>query len=332
MNSGETGSYRSQGDSSQNGNQFERIVILYNPNASQADLALKYIDELSGSKFGDIMLEPIMTSTDRALEEKYLTDLLKEGDAVITFGGDGTSTRLLNPLLSDELAHLSIALLPVACGDSNDLPIMANGKSPSLPLSYILDSGNIVDVNPIDTSFIGPSGDEFSISAFSYIGFGNTALIANRLNERGYRDKTNGSNTSRRLVEQSKIILGQSPKSKLGVFSIRDELGARKVHEITVVNGSRMAKIGRFDLKLTDPTMLRLGYESGNFVKTVAWLGRLATGRLARSYMYEGDQYDFLLESDTLMHADAEVIQLEKHTFVRIKQHKRSVSIISTIL
>ncbi len=339
MNAGEIGPYRDQGGIEQVGNQFDLIVVLHNPSSSQAELAEEHLTLLKHSKFGGIMLEPIKTRLDRETEEQELINKLWEYEGqtilLITLGGDGTATRVLRPLLSDELNHLDIVTLPIACGDANDLAFMVNGDPNQTSLIEIIENGKIRRINPIDASFIAPDGDEYTIPAFSYVGFGNTAMLSHKFNGADYRAKIHGAGEYKRLFEQGKILIRQMPKSKLEEFSIRESDGSTKeVHEITVVSGPRMAKLGKPDpgLKLTDPTLLKLTYEKGNFVKSASWMGRLALGRLPGEYLYEGDAYDFLLESDVLMHADAEVRKIDKHTFVNIQQHKRTVSIISTVL
>jgi len=98
--------------------QSQRILVAYNPRSSKCKLIRKEVIDVLQSERGVIFgkYEVIRANVDE--NAKRLAKVLCDGDLVISAGGDGTATMVLNAVILSK-KKVRMAVLPY--GNFNDL-------------------------------------------------------------------------------------------------------------------------------------------------------------------------------------------------------------------
>jgi len=318
----------------QHENHFKRVVVLYNPKSTRVKQFDYAIGELISSGVCP-NFKIIETDPDSQVNIVTLVETLKEGDALVVWGGDGTGNDAANALLDEEIIDLKIPLLYLWGGNGIDKARQTNGHLSRLAPSEALRYGNIEPINPLLFSY----GEERRI-ATAYGGLGTIAELTKRLNDKEYRSKPFHEFAAVRLLREARVLQKYYPD--LEEFVIEDDEGEHILHELIFTNGSRIAKFGRFMLRLNEPRFFKTALEKKEkFVKghpkidhvhVATWLARLMTATSKGEYVESDDGYEFVTRTFTKIHFDGEYDELPAGTKVRVAQDSRVIYVISTIL
>jgi diacylglycerol kinase family enzyme len=313
-------------------NHFKRVVVLYNPKSTRVKQFDYAIGELLSSGVCP-EFKIIETDPDSQVNIDTLVETLKEGDALVVWGGDGTGNDAANALLDDEIVDLKIPLLYLWGGNGIDKARQTNGHLSRLSPSEALRTGNIEPINPLLFSY----GDQRRI-ATAYGGVGTIAELTKRLNDKEYRSKPFHEFAAVRLLREARVLQRYYPN--LEEFTIEDEDGEHTLHELIFTNGSRIAKFGRFMLRLNEPRFFKTALEKKekvvngqpriDHVHIATWLARLMTATSKGEYIGSDDGYDFETKTPVKVHFDGEYDELPAGTRVRVTQDSRSIHVIST--
>lgn len=240
----------------QQAHSLKRCVIIINPRSTHAHRSMKFVRQLEALFTGDNI--DIITPTKRDYENPSalitaLKPKLNRNTLLGIAGGDGSIHYIINLLLSHpsmgESARQAV-LLPLWGGNANDLAYMANGFAVGKHMDTILKEGTVVDVYPLRVSTTH-NNITLRTYAICYASFGASAFVAHKLNQPGHRDKRVYRVPGTRAVFEA----GSVTKALVDAKGFRCEIDGvtQKLYDLMLVNGSRIAKVDRAPIKLTDP-------------------------------------------------------------------------------
>jgi phosphatidylglycerophosphate synthase/diacylglycerol kinase family enzyme len=249
---------------------FDRVVVIRNPVSTDAHKTKYRIDVLRSllpeSEFYDIETVAGGVSTNRTLLRQHQA-LLGPRTLLCIAAGDGTIHLILNSLLhDDELteAAKNTPILPLWCGNANDLAYMLNGAWSPRRLRNILNRGAVVSIRPLDCTLRNVHGHEQRYLASSYASFGASAYASQELERVIHR----GSPTRRFVVSRigQEVFAVFWALAKAPTFTITTHDRTSIIFERTYLNGSRFAKVIGLPLHLTDEKFHRNTIEHKNII------------------------------------------------------------------
>lgn len=241
--------------------KFERCIILVNPSSTSRHRSQTFIKQLRGT-FPKGRFETIKISEqdykDSSELGKQIASKVKAKTLLCVAGGDGTVSFAVNTLLMNSSLKRKakdIALLPLWGGNANDLAHMANGSSRRADITKIVESGKPTPVYPLEVS-ITSKGHERTYLAACYTSFGTSAHAIQRMNRPSYRKRR----LYRLGMTRFGIEVASVTKAVLRAKPFTGHIHGRKrrMYDIILINGSRMAKVTRGPGKLTEPVFYEL--------------------------------------------------------------------------
>lgn len=235
---------------------FDRVVVIRNPVSTDAHKTRQRIDVLKRllpeSELHSIETVAGGIAANSALLRQH-QDLLGPRTLLCIAAGDGTIHLILNSLLHDtELSDAAkkTPILPLWCGNANDLAYMLNGAWSPRRLRNILNRGKIVRIKPLDCSLRNVRGEETRYIASSYASFGASAYASQELE----RVIPRGSRTRRFVLSRfgQEVFAALRALAQAPTFTITSYGGTSVIFERTYLNGSRFAKVIGIPLRLTD--------------------------------------------------------------------------------
>jgi hypothetical protein len=308
-------------------------VVFFNPASTNAALTGHRIATLRRI-MPHCDIKTVETSPDgyqanRALVEKHAHEL-GEGSLLCIAGGDGTTNQIIEAiLLSTKLteAQRSTPILPLWCGNGNDLAHMLNGSNRTR-LEDILTKGQIVAIHPLQCTINQEDGKSITRIAACYAGFGATAFAARRLNEPAHRrSKLHAFPGGRPLQE---VITVAGALLEAPSFAVKDTDAVQIVYERTFANGSRMAKLMRLPVELTDEMFYINTLEHRKLVSAlphvVDLLLKRVSGKFLRNHMH------FTTQGSSWAHFDGEPQEVPANTDVDVQLSPQPFYALSIIL
>jgi diacylglycerol kinase family enzyme len=312
-------------------NHFDRVVVLFNPYSTRVkkfDAAMN--DLIESGNYPEV----IFTTGDDHADHNNLVNNLREGDALVVWGGDGTGNIAANALLSEELVDHKIPILYLWGGNGLDAARQTNGSLSRKSPSEALLKGRITIINPLLIKY----GDKEKI-AVAHSGICTMAHLNSKFNDPSHRGKPLYEFAPFRLIYEG-IVIGRYSKNP-EEFTMKDADGEQTLNELFVTNGSTIAKVGRFALSLREPRSLivkldkrvkeRRGKEHTDYVHLSAWLLRLVSKRSKTQELKLGDKYKVLIKNDTIIHFDGEPELIEEDIEVEFSQHDRTLHSLTTL-
>ncbi|HSD56064.1 MAG TPA: diacylglycerol kinase family protein [Candidatus Saccharimonadales bacterium] len=304
--------------------QIGRVVILENPACTGAQsVARERIEELEASRYaGNILRLTTHVEGERTVD--LLRSNLEEGDALCIAGGDGTVRQGLTAVMTPELVPLQVPLVPMWCGNGNDLAHMLNGRPK--PLSGVLEQGKIAPVRSIRALIQDERGTREELaSIYSEVGAG--AIGAERLNDKNHRARRLYKYALGRIAYEVPTLLGSFAEAQL--FDIEEDGQLRQIYDIAVANGSRMAKFARLPVNLFDEKLFAFRATERQVWPIARRMAALGMGIPRGEYIAE-EPLTFTVKDRVMMHFDAETQVLEPDTVVSIGQHKMPYYTVTT--
>ena len=300
--------------------RFKHIVIVSNPASTNAGRLKRRTAELNKLFKGYAEVIDLKTSSGgRKANKKLILEnkqLLGPDTLLCIAAGDGTvnlviETLLSEPALSEKMRQTPI--LPLWGGNANDLAHMLNGYSLFAQLGRIFDKGSIVEINPLRVS-LTYAGNKETRLATCYASFGATAYAAHRINNPSHRrSKFRNIQGLRRLVEIKTVV-----RAFLDVpmFRVKENGSVSNIYEYALINGSRIAKMERLPLRLTDDGFYLAKIYRKHPIVILYILQILRRRKFGR---VTSNRRDFIVIEPTWLQLDGEVIKLQKNTRVEIE-------------
>jgi diacylglycerol kinase family enzyme len=231
--------------------------------------------------------------------------------------GDGTISLVINfllrhPSLSAEARRTPI--LPLWCGNANDLAHMLNGRSSRMALERLLRDGKVVAIKPLQCKLRYDGRGTETYLAACYASFGASAFAAYEL-ERTMRKQ-------RRARQAAMARFGRELAAVVLVlfrarsFTIRDAGGMKTIFERVFVNGSRFAKVDTVPLQLTDDRFYRTTIERKHLSAIVARLAEIV--RPGAKVALTNATDEFTLQDDVWAQFDGEPVRVPADTTVAV--------------
>lgn len=234
--------------------KFKRCVVVVNPASSNYDrgqlLIRQLADIFSVKNFETIELRLtdyerpswLITRLNAALDKKTLLAIA---------GGDGTDNLVIDTLLrSSAISDVArnIVVLPLWAGNANDLAHMANGNPPK-SIESIINNGVVTPVYPLAVTTHHGS-KSFTKLAVCYVSLGASAYVSARINHPSYRRKRiyrlPGGRNFTDMASVTRAFIGAA------TFESNLNGNRRRIYDLLMINGSRIAKVNRIPIKLTD--------------------------------------------------------------------------------
>ncbi len=303
--------------------QFDRLLIFANPKSTNTAVVRKRVEEVKAILAG-LPLDTIEATGDNwssspKLIEKYASQL-GPNTLLCIAAGDGTTNYIIESLitsrrLSDEARQTVI--LPLWGGNANDLAYMLNGPAFRANLRNIISKGRIVPIHPLECR-MKSDGKHITRIAACYASFGATAFAASKLNDEVHRNRIARWPVGR-FLQEFITVLGAFIDAP--TFSIKEEDTARVVYERTFANGSRMAKITRLPVQLTDEVFYLNTLENKRLISAIPRL--IATGSKRLSAKFLSNFAYFTIQEKSWAQFDGEPLEIPAHTRVQVQMSKR---------
>lgn len=301
-------------------NNFKRIILVVNPASTNAKRLKKRTAELRSIISSKSELVTLKTSSEgREANKKLLAankELLGPDTLLCIAAGDGTVNLIIETLISSPALTTKMrqtTVLPMWGGNANDLAHMLNGYSIFGKLKNIINNGRIIKINPLQITLKSGNLKQVRIAA-CYASFGATAFAAHNINKPSHRkSKIRGVQGFRLMIEIKTVIRAFMA---VPMFKVKEHGSISKIYEYAVINGSRIAKVERLPLRLTDKGFYLAKIYRKHPIVLLYILQILRRRKFGR---VTSNQRDFTVLESTWLQLDGEVIKLNKNTHVRIE-------------
>lgn len=304
--------------------QFEKILIIWNPASTNAKRLKKRTEELQNLFPKPTVITTIETSPKgREANRELLLNHKGElgpGTLLCIAAGDGTVNLAIETLLADNTLTPKMRqtlVLPLWGGNANDLAHMLNGYSSRAKLRHLFKRGRIITVNPLRVTLTHNRKKTIRIAA-CYASFGATAYAAHRINKPSHRQsRFRGVPIIRVFLEIYTVIRAFRD---VPTFKINENGNTTKIYEYALINGSRIAKLERMPIRLTDNEFL-----VGKIIRKhpVAALYILQLLRRRKVGHITSNRQEFTLLQPTWLQLDGEVVELPADTKVEVELNGR---------
>lgn len=305
--------------------EFKQILIIWNPASTNPRRINKRLTELY-SIFDPEIITTLETSPDgREANRKLILDhkdKLGPNTLVCIGAGDGTvnlavETLLSDPALDDKMR--SSVILPLWGGNANDLGNMLNGYSIFAGLPDIFNRGRIIEIKPLKVTLRQKKQKTVRIAA-CYASFGATAYSAHRINKPSHRHNSFRNIPVLRVFREIYTVIRAFMDVPTFTISDKNSKHKTRMYEYAFINGSRIAKIERMPVKLTENKFL-VGkiYEK----QLLVGLYILQVLRKRKGGYLTGEKQEFTIHKPTWLQLDGEVIQISPQTTVQVELNER---------
>ena len=316
--------------------KFERFFVLYNPKSTKAAaIAVRLNDLRKIAQTLEIPIDICETSGDgyQANANIIVKNQLKLGPTTLLCcaSGDGTIGQIvqalvITPGLSDNARKTPI--LPIWGGNANDLACMLNGSAKT-GLKSIISTGKVIAVHPLECTMQSPRSDHKTHRiAACYAGFGATAFAARKLNKPSHRQSKLHSIPGGRFIQEVITVAGallEAPQ-----FKLKDGDDIRVIYERTFSKGSRMAKIKRLPVQLTDEMFYLNTLENKRLVSAIPRLIESTNKKVSEKFLRSSAS--FTVQEDSWAQFDGEPTLISTGTKVHVALSRRPFYALSTAL
>lgn len=237
----------------------ERILALKNPISKNGLRGERQLQDLVG--FSELPFDVLETDREPDVTGDRLLDKLEETDILYVIGGDGTVNVAIEPAVQKQAL-----LLPTRSGNANDLAMSTNGRLAPWRIysDYLRGDADATSVHPIEVT-IDNGKDSESRYAINYSSFGYAALASLYINQPWQHPSLKhifdtlppSLKNAMRLPREGYLLAKAAAKtSSFDYCEPNTGEGDEKIiqaADVTVVHSERMAKLGRFNVRHTDP-------------------------------------------------------------------------------
>lgn len=309
--------------------KYELIAII-NPKSSNAQRVSKSISRLEG-KLGK-KVTSVQSDRDPVVFEKqftkYITKNVTKKTVVLVGGGDGTVHHVVSA--TAKLPHTvrdNIILLPVWGGNANDFAYMLNGLALGKDLKRVISNGRAVKIHPLEIIMARKSVKTCNY-AICYATFGASAYAADELDKSEIAREGLMSNVPI-IVIVKELIRVVSAFVAAPHFKAKVNGRQVKIFEQVFTNGSRIAKIDRLPILLTDDAFYKI-IQPSKHPKMIIRILKLMSGKKIGEITKK--PVEFEVTEPILGQYDGEVLKIPKNTHVTVKLSDNYVYALSTKL
>lgn len=308
-----------------------QIIAITNPHSSNAARVRKKVKRLE-RKLG-FNITCISSERDPLVFKKKFAEEIKKYNhkptVVLIGGGDGTVHQVVKATIdSSEPQQKNTILLPVWGGNANDFAYMLNGMAVGKDLYKVITRGQVIKIHPLEIELSQKSSKTIA-HAICYASFGASAFAADII------DKT-GAARSGVFRNITAIVLAKELFRIVSAFIHAPPFKARingkrvTIFEQVFTNGSRIAKVDRLPVTLTDKAFYTVGHEPSRHPKIILRILKLLTGKSVGKVTSQ--PVTFEVRESILGQYDGEVIKIPDNTKVEIRVSKKYIYALSTRL
>lgn len=311
--------------------EFKRFIVIRNPASTNAGRLQRRIDELR-QVCPCAEIDVIRTSSkeaDQRLLEKC-ADKLGKDTLLCIAAGDGTINSIVRQLLTDKHLPKEAAqtpVLPLWCGNANDLAVMLNGPSRRAHIKNILERGRPVPVLPLECSLTDKDGGApRKYIAICYASFGASAFAARLLHKFVRRHNFLHKIPGGRLLHEIAVVTRALAQSRR--FSISEGDKSKAIYERIFLRGSHFAKVPATPLRLTDGSLQGATVKHKQFFALMMRIAAMGRGRRRNT----AGQAEFKVLDKAWAQFDGEIVQVPAGTKVKIHLSDKPFYALSTRL
>lgn len=307
-----------------------QLLAVTNPHSSNADRVTKRLKKLE-LKYGQTVTQITSEKNPTVFKKKFAAVLKKHATKptiVLIGGGDGTVHQVVTATIeADYGPRENIILLPIWGGNANDFAYMLNGLGLHKDIYKLIERGKPVTIHPLEISREKGTTTDTDY-AICYASFGASAFAADILDKSGPARKGTFSNIAAFVIaaELTRVV-----SAFLHAPAFKAQVNGQKVEifEQVFTNGSRIAKVDRLPVNLTDKAFYKVAQPSKH-PSMVLRILKLLTGKQVGEVTNEPTS--FQVKESVLGQFDGEVIKIPEDTVVSISLSKKSIYALSTKL
>jgi diacylglycerol kinase family enzyme len=310
---------------------FSRCVIVVNPVSSNYDRGQRLIRQLT-TIFPGNQLEIIeMRHTDYERPSWLITRLnaaIDKSTLLAIAGGDGTNNLIVDTILRSSAvseAAQNVVILPLWAGNANDLAHMANGNPPN-SIESIIQNGLAIPIYPLSVTTKHASKTNIRL-AVCYVSLGASAYASARISNPSHRSRRVYRLPGGRMLTEMASVTRAFIGAPTFDSTINDR--RRRIYDIAMINGSRIAKVNRIPIKLTDRKFYEILVDRKHpfivsyFIQIVRGISVERRTRTERI---------LTLNEATWAQVDGEALQIPRQTEITVKHYNQPFYLLSTKL
>lgn len=303
---------------------MKRLFIVYNPRSSRfLDVKKEVLDKtksLKGYMVGKYEVEP----TDVDENAKNLAKILKDGDLVLSAGGDATASISANGILRSN-KDVTLAVLPY--GNFNDLArTLGVKKFEEIGLHGRQDPSSS-KLYPLEIHIDG----KFFRYATCYVTIGMTAEACELFDEPKFRksmQKGHKSSWRSYLALVKWYFKNRHKKQFIPDFKLNGKLQHKKTSDYAAVSGKSMCRVMKGGDDYHDPIVFRsMTDRLTNFWRLFKLMVKSILIRTP-GVETEGDKLEFIKPSTVELQAEGEYRVFENIKTIEIKKGKKCLKVI----
>lgn len=299
---------------------MNRFLIVYNPNSSQyihvKDEILTKATKIKGRMVGKFAIE----KTSFEANTKRLIRVLRNGDFVLSAGGDATAAICANAIL-DSNKDVTLAVLPY--GNFNDLARTLKTKT----MEDVLQDSAVKKFYPLDV-FIDGKHWRY---ATCYVTIGMTAEAVAIFDQPKIRKKMQEGHKSswRSYIQLAKwYFKNRHKKQFLPDFKLNGKLQHNRASDYAAVNGSSMSRVMKGKDDYLKPLTFRSETErTTSFPRLFLLMVRSIFHRVPGSDT-KGDTLAFVDPSTVALQAEGEYHTFENIRTIEVKKPTKYLKVI----
>ncbi len=300
---------------------MKQLFIVYNPRSSRfSDVKREVLDQIHGIK-GHLIGKYEVKNT--SIEENIadFSKLLKDGDLVISAGGDATGIISAGSILNSQ-KDVTLAVLPF--GNFNDLSRTLKTKT----LSDALNSKNVQKFYPLEIIVNG----KFFRYATCYVTIGMTAEAVKIYNSPSVR-KTLKSHIGRSIGSYTTLISwyfkNRHKKTFLPEFKLNGKLKPVKTSDYAAINGRYMARVMKGGEDYLKPKTFRSETEkTTNFYYLFKLMAKSILHRVPGADT-TGDILEFISPANITIQAEGESENFKNVKTIEIRKGTKCLKVIT---
>lgn len=300
---------------------MKRIIIVYNPRSSRfEDVKTKVLNRLTDFK-GCLVGKYEVAPTNIEDNTSKLSKLLKDGDYVISAGGDATGIISSNAILKSE-KNVTLGVLPF--GNFNDLSRTLHTKT----IDDLLSKSAITrKFYPLEIYV----DNKFFRFATCYVTIGMTAEAVQIYDTPALRQKLK-KGTGRSIGSYTSLskwyFKNRHKHTFIPEFSLNGVLQSIKTTDYAAVNGRSMARVMKGGEDYRDPKFFRSETDRlANFYRLFKLMLRSMFSRIPGSPT-SGDVLDFTYPATVTLQSEGESKIFENIKKIEIRKAKKCLKVI----
>lgn len=236
--------------------KFKRFIVIANPKSTNAQNTARRIEELRALTPSAEVITVETSADGRRANMQLLrrfSGMLGEHTLLCIAAGDGTINSIIEGLLSDpDLSEAArrTPVLPLWCGNANDLAHMLNGKAYKAKISTLVETGKLVKVYPICCTLTTTDGTSERRLAACYTSFGASAFTTKVLAKTVRQPTVFRRWPVARFLQELSIVIGAMRDAP--PFQALEDNQEKTIFEYIFFNGPRFAKVEGVKRSLAD--------------------------------------------------------------------------------